>query len=138
MDMMRWLHYKNDTIETPTRKLLKNEHIDLMKRGLINAEEVICDSDEFEAERVCNADGGSGGDAGTNAVQAWNDTEACNESGTSDIVEKTFITKLDTLWLALSMDIADLSALIYDVDYGQDSPTLSDYIIDFRTSVWGF
>lgn len=105
--------------ETRNAMILSPGDINMMK-GPTNAEKVRCDSDEFELERSCD-DGGNDGD-GNREDRDDTSTPANNRScNVSDIFDDKFIKKLDAIGLDLSMDIADLSALMNETDYVEDA-----------------
>jgi len=103
--------------ETRSATILSPGDINMMK-GPTNAEKVRCDSDEFELERSCD-DGENDGDReGRDDVSTPANSGPRNDS---DIFDDKFIKRLDAIGLDLSMDIADLSALIDETDYVEDA-----------------
>ena len=89
--------------ETKRAYFLSPKDLSLVTKGPTNAESVLCDSDEFEMETrddapsfTCSPKAGKEDDNGD------------DESAVSD----QFLNRLDNIGLDLSMDIADLSALI--------------------------
>ena len=112
--------------ETQNAFFLSPRDIDMMK-GPTNAEEVLCDSDEFELEGSCGDGRGKDGNYNRDRGESRDDAptlannNSCNVSNISQTLDDKFLKKLDTLGLDLSMDIADLSALIDDSDYVKDA-----------------
>ena len=102
--------------ETKGAYFLSRKDMSLVTKGPVNAESVLCDSDEFDMERSCSGhDGDARDDASTRstaASSAKKNGNGKNESAASD----HFLNRLDNIGLDLSMDIADLSALIDDPD----------------------
>lgn len=102
--------------ETKGAYFLSRKDMSLVTKGPVNAESVLCDSDEFNMERSCSGhDGDARDDASTRstaASSAKKNGNGKNESAASD----HFLNRLDNIGLDLSMDIADLSALIDDPD----------------------
>lgn len=87
--------------ETKRAYFLSPKDLSLVKKGPTNAESVLCDSDEFEMETREDAPSFtcSTARAGKKEDGSGND-------------ESAFLNRLDNIGLDLSMDIADLSALI--------------------------
>ena len=88
--------------ETKRAYFLSPKDLSLVTKGPTNAESVLCDSDEFEMETrddapsfTCSAKADKGDNVG-------------GDESASD----HFLNRLDNIGLDLSMDIADLSALI--------------------------
>ena len=102
--------------ETKGAYFLSRKDMSLVTKGPVNAESVLCDSVEFDMERSCSGhDGDARDDASTRstaASSAKKNGNGKNESAASD----HFLNRLDNIGLDLSMDIADLSALIDDPD----------------------
>ena len=105
--------------ETKGAYFLSRQDVALVTKGPVNAESVLCDSDEFDMERSCSGHGvdARDDDASTRSATApsaakTNGNGGENESAASD----HFLNRLDSIGLDLSMDIADLSALIDDPD----------------------
>lgn len=82
--------------ETKRAYFLSPKDLSLVTKGPTNAERVLCDSDEFEMETR------------DDAPSFTEDHSGDDESAVSD----QFLNRLDNIGLDLSMDIADLSALI--------------------------
>ena len=104
--------------ETRGAYFLSRQDVTLVAKGPVNAESVLCDSDEFDMERSCSGPDGDDArddDASTRSTTIFSEKKngnGDNESAASD----HFLNRLDSIGLDLSMDIADLSALIDDPD----------------------
>ena len=78
-------------------------------------------------ERSCGDGRGKDGDVIRDRGESRDDAptlannNSCNVSNISQTLDDKFLKKLDALGLDLSMDIADLSALIDDSDYVKDA-----------------
>ena len=88
--------------ETKRAYFLSPKDLSLVKKGPTNAESVLCDSDEFEME--------TREDAPSFTCSTTRAGKKEDGSGSND--ESAFLNRLDNIGLDLSMDIADLSALI--------------------------
>ena len=88
--------------ETKRAYFLSPKDLSLVTKGPTNAESVLCDSDEFEMETRDDAPSFT-----CSAKADRGDTIGDDESASDQ-----FLNRLDNIGLDLSMDIADLSALI--------------------------
>jgi len=105
--------------ETKRAYFLSPKDLSLVTKGPMNAESVLCDSDEFSME---SHNGDARDDAPTRPTTT--STTKNNDNGGDDdsAVSNQFLNRLDNIGIDLSMDIADLSALID----GADSATSFD------------
>ena len=96
--------------ETKGAYFLSPKDLSLVTKGPTNAESVLCDSDEFEMERSVSSNNNAPSPTCTTKV-VKRDNNGDDESIISASADQ-FLNRLDNIGLDLSMDIADLSALI--------------------------
>ena len=103
--------------ETKGAYFLSRKDLSLVTKGPTNAESVLCDSDEFDMERSCSGhDGDARDDISTRSTTTSSAKKNGNGDNESAAASDHFLNRLDSIGLDLSMDIADLSALIDDPD----------------------
>jgi len=95
--------------ETKGAYFLSPKDLSLVTKGPTNAESVLCDSDEFEMERSVSSNNNAPSPTCTTKV-VKRDNNGDDESVPASADQ--FLNRLDNIGLDLSMDIADLSALI--------------------------